>query len=67
MSLLDDGTTEVAEEAWELLQMLATNPTLYREVLKLDTARAADSQSIDWTRFFDKSSSYRLLYTLQIV
>ena len=67
MSLLDDGATEVAKEAWELLQMLATNPTLYREVLKLDTAKAADSQSVDWTRFFDKSSSYRLLYTLQIV
>ena len=47
--------------------MLSTNPTLYREVLTLDIARTADSQSVDWTRFFDKSSSYRLLYTLQIV
>jgi len=44
MSLIDDGTTKVAEEAWELLQMLATNPTLYRQVLKLDIAKTGDSE-----------------------
>ena len=67
MSLLDGKDNELAEKAWELIQMLATNLKLYRQVLKLDIAKEAGSESVDWTRFFDKSSSYRLLYSLQIV
>ena len=47
--------------------MLATNPTLYRQVLKLDIAKTGDSGKVEWAKFFDKSSWYRLLYTLQIV
>lgn len=39
MSLLDGDDEEVAEKAWDFIQMLATNQTLYREVLKLDIAK----------------------------
>ena len=67
MSLLDGEDKGVAEEAWELVQMLATNISFYRQVLKLDIAKETDSASVDWTKFFDRSSSYKLLYTLQIV
>ena len=67
MSLLDGQDQKVAEEAWELVQMLATNIGFYRQVLKLDIAKKGDSASVDWTKFFDRSSSYKLLYTLQIV
>lgn len=47
--------------------MLATNISLYRRVLKLDIAKEEDSTVVDWTKFFDRNSSYKLLYTLQIV
>jgi len=47
--------------------MLATNANLYRRVLQLDIAKEAATAKVDWTRFFDRSSSYRLLYTIQIV
>jgi len=67
MSLLDGEDKKVAEEAWELVQMLATNLCFYTRVLKLDIAKEGESASVDWTKFFDRSSSYKLLYTLQIV
>ena len=66
MSLLDGEDQKVAEEAWDLVQMLATNSNFYRQVLKLDIAKEGESASVDWKKFFDRSSSYKLLYTLQI-
>jgi hypothetical protein len=47
--------------------MLGTNSTFYRRVLRLDIAKDDGSASVDWTKFFDRGSTYRLLYTLQIV
>ena len=47
--------------------MLATNSTFYRRVLRLDIAKDDGSASVDWAKFFDRGSAYRLLYTLQIV
>ena len=67
MSLLAADDKTVQEETWELVQMLATNIDFYRKVLKLDIARGGDSDDVDWTKFFDRSHSYRLIYTLQIV
>jgi len=67
MSLLDGEDKSLSEAAWGLIQMLATNVSLYRRVLKLDIAKEGDSTVVDWTKFFDRSSSYKLLYTLQIV
>jgi hypothetical protein len=57
----------VAEEAWNLIQMLATNPDIYTQVLKLEAARDPNSGNIDWDKFFNSQSIYKLLYTLQIV
>jgi len=47
--------------------MLATNQELYKRVLGLKTALDPTSGQIDWAKFFDNQSVYKLLYTLQIV
>jgi hypothetical protein len=67
MQLLEVGDDCLAVAAWELIQMLATNATLYRRVLTLDIPRGKGSPAADWAKFFDRSSTYRLLYTIQIV
>ena len=36
-------------------------------MLRLDIAKRTDVPTVDWTRFFDHSSSYKLWYTIQIV
>lgn len=66
MSLLDKGA-EVSAASWNLIQMLATSPEIYTRVLQLKSARESSTSSIDWAKFFDANSVYRLLYTLQIV
>ena len=47
--------------------MLATNQDLYKRVLQLQTALDPVTGQIDWAKFFDNQSVYKLLYTLQIV
>ena len=66
MSLLDRHD-DTSSASWDLIQMLATNQVLYRRVLELQTAKSQDSAQIDWSKFFDTQSVYKLLYTLQIV
>lgn len=46
--------------------MLATNQSLQKRVLTLDIARSESSSadSVEWSKFFDTSSKYKLLYTL---
>lgn len=65
MNLLDTAEPETAAEVWDLVQMLATNDTYYRQVLKLEIQR--DGDKINWGAFFDKARAYNLLYRLQIV
>ena len=36
MKLLDSAEKDVAADVWDLVQMLATNDTYYRQVLKLE-------------------------------
>jgi hypothetical protein len=36
MHLLDGDDLELAGEAWELVQMLSTNPDFYKRILKLE-------------------------------
>jgi hypothetical protein len=66
VSLLDRHDS-ASEESWELIQMLATNETLYKRVLQLKTAIDPQTNRIDWSKFFDSESVYKLLYTLQII
>ena len=47
--------------------MLATNELLYKRVLELQTAKDPETNKIDWSKFFDSNSLYKLLYTLQII
>ena len=66
LSLLDRHDSS-SEESWELIQMLATNELLYKRVLELQTAKDPATNKIDWNKFFDSNSLYKLLYTLQII
>lgn len=47
--------------------MLATNPEIYTGVLRLEGAKDQATGAIDWDKFFNSTSIYKLLYTLQIV
>ena len=47
--------------------MLATNENLYKRVLELETAKNQETNQIEWSKFFDDQSVYKLLYTLQII
>jgi len=65
--LLQDSSTDFAQEIWGFIQMLCTNKTMYTNVLTLNLAKDAQSGKVDWAKFFDKSKAFNLLYTLQIV
>jgi hypothetical protein len=65
ISILDRKDSS-SKAAWDLIQMLATNQVVYRRVLELQTAKD-NGNGIDWNKFFDTQSVYKLLYTLQIV
>lgn len=67
MELLEVGDESLAVAAWELIQMLSTNAELYKSVLTLDIAKREGSLAVNWDKFFDRSSTYKLLYTIQIV
>ena len=62
MKLLDSAEKDVAADVWDLVQMLATNDTYYRQVLKLEIQK--DGEKVNWGKFFDKSMAYNLLYRL---
>jgi hypothetical protein len=47
--------------------MLSTNETLYKRVLQLNNVEDETTHKIDWSKFFDSNSLYKLLYTLQII
>ena len=47
--------------------MLATNQELYKRVLQLKSVANPVTGEIDWSKFFDSNSVYKLLYTLQII
>jgi EF hand len=66
MSLLDNQKSQVAESAWNLIQMLATNPEIYKRVLQIGDARDPVTGTVNWDKFFstESQSIYKLLYTL---
>ena len=45
--------------------MLQTNPLIYKRVLNLQ-GEPNEAGKLDWGKFFDSKSIYKLLYTLQI-
>lgn len=62
-----DRHDSASESSWDLIQMLSTNESLYRRVLQLNDVFDQSTNKIDWSKFFDSNSLYKLLYTLQIV
>lgn len=47
---------DASKSAWDLLQMLATNEEIYKQVMNVEEA--------DWEKFFDSSNVYSLMYKL---
>jgi ubiquitin carboxyl-terminal hydrolase 9/24 len=52
------------DEAWELINILPKNPQLEEEVKKLGTQI---NEKIDWNKYIDTKSIYKLSYCLQII
>ena len=62
-----DRQDSVSESVWQLIQMLATSEKVFKRVLQITDATSEKDGSIDWDKFFDSGSLYKLLYTLQII
>lgn len=64
-SLLDrtDGSSQ---EAWNLIQKLVTNPTIYSKILNLNVEKKENGE-FDWDTLFDTKSIFKLLYMFQII
>ena len=48
LSLLDRSDS-VSQTSWDLIQMLATNRTMYRRVLQLENAKSEEKGKIEWS------------------
>jgi len=71
LSLLDVQNAS-SKAAWDLIQMLCTNPEIYLKVLKLEpladgASQRAASDPASWDRFFNPGSIYKTLYITQII
>ena len=65
-SLLDHGG-KLAVETWKLLNRLPTSPQTYVDIVQLTGVREAADKERDWKHVLDPSSSYKLLYALQLI
>ena len=64
LSLLDyEG--EVGSRALEAINMLTTNPVLYRNVLSLNGTSI--EEKFNWSLIFDDTNVHKMLYSLEIV
>jgi len=61
-----DGPDELANEAWELIQKLATNPAMQSSILNLNIQKGEDGK-YNWDSLVDTKSTFKLLYMFQII
>ena len=61
-----DRTDESSQEAWNLIQKLITNPTIYNKILNLKVEKKENGE-FDWDTLFDTKSIFKLLYMFQII
>jgi len=67
MGILDRNDS-ASLEAWELVRKLATNQELQTSVLRFEQEEAQNKDNkVDWDKFFDNTSVYRLIYKLEIM
>jgi len=59
-SLQDSSCSNIAKEAFEFLNVISTNPKIYKNILE-----ANDSK--DWKKLMDITNIYKLIYSLQII
>ena len=53
----DESTTDV----WNLIRSLATNQSLYKQVVSLSGSKD-EAGKLDWNKFFNNGSSYKQIY-----
>ena len=58
----DETTTDV----WNLVRSLATNESLYKQVVSLSGSKDAVGM-IDWQQFFNSGSTYKQIYVQEII
>lgn len=61
-----DRPDESSQTAWNLIQQLSTNPQTYKRILDLQLTKDG-SNNVEWDKFIDSSSIYKLLYNFQII
>jgi len=64
--ILDMGESNSGEQTWNLISRLTTNEMMYRQLLSLN-AKKDDKGNTIWNELIDVHSTYRLLYSLQIM
>ena len=59
LNLLDKND-EASQDVWDLVRMLATNQTMYNEVLSFSESQG--ESGIDWSKVFEDSSLFKQIY-----
>ena len=65
MGLLDRND-ETTSDVWNLIRSLATNQSMYKQVVSLSGSRDANGK-LDWNQFFNSGSSYKQIYIQEII
>ena len=65
LSLLNRND-ETTQDVWNLVRSLATNESLYKQVVSLSGAKD-EVGMIDWTQFFNSGSMYKQIYIQEII
>jgi len=60
---LQDLNKEIAKEAFEFLNVIATNPKIYKQLLFIGKSQ----EDIKWESQLDEKNIYKLIYSLQII
>ena len=60
-----DRNDDSSQDVWNLVRMLATNKTVYNEVLSFSRSQGADG--IDWSSVFEDQSLFKQIYKQEII
>ncbi len=60
---LQDLSDEIAKEAFNFLNIITTNPLIYKQIM----FSGKDNKEINWESQLDEKNIYKLIYSLQII
>ena len=61
-----DRNDESSHDVWNLIRMLATNATMFKNVLQVEELRDAEGK-IQWQQLLENKSLYRKVYNFEII